>query len=63
MYYNFCKIHSKLRVTPAMAAQVSHKIWDVSDIAALLDEQDRAIATQKRGPHNKKIAWQSVDAD
>lgn len=55
MYYNFCKIHSKLRVTPAMAAQVSSKVWEVSDIAALLDDQDRAIATQMRGPYRKKL--------
>lgn len=56
VYYNFCKIHSKLRVTPAMAAQVTHKVWEVSDIAALLDERDREIATQKRGPYQKKPA-------
>lgn len=56
MYYNFCRIHSKLRMTPAMAAGVTDRLWEVSDLAALLDEQDRAIATQKRGSYKKRVA-------
>lgn len=55
MYYNFCKIHSKLRVSPAMAAGVTDRLWDVSDMAALLDERDAVIATQKRGPYKKRV--------
>lgn len=56
MYYNFCRIHSKLRVTPAMAAGVTDRLWEVSDLSALLDERDRAIATQKRGAYKKRVA-------
>lgn len=56
MYYNFCRIHSKLRMTPAMAAGVTDRLWEVSDLAALLDERDREIATQKRGPYRRKSA-------
>ena len=26
-HYNFCRIHSSLRVTPAMAAGISSEIW------------------------------------
>src|SRR6266404_4398536 len=37
MHYNFCRIHQTLRVTPAMAAGVTDHVWDVEDIAALLD--------------------------
>lgn len=36
MYYNFVKIHQTLRVTPAMAAGVADKAWDVEDMVALL---------------------------
>jgi IS1 family transposase len=36
MYYNFARIHQTLRVTPAMAAGVSEKAWDVADIVELL---------------------------
>jgi hypothetical protein len=37
MYYNFVRIHQTLRVTPAMAAGVSDRVWEISDIVALLD--------------------------
>jgi IS1 family transposase len=36
-HYNFVRIHQTLRVTPAMAAGVSQKLWAVEDIVALLD--------------------------
>lgn len=39
MYYNFCRIHQSLRMTPAMAAGVTNKLWDVADIVALLGEK------------------------
>lgn len=39
MHYNFCRIHQTLRVTPAMAAGVSDHVWDVADIAALLESK------------------------
>jgi len=37
MYYNFCRIHQSLRITPAMAAKVTDKLWDIEDIINLLD--------------------------
>jgi IS1 family transposase len=37
MHYNFCRIHQTLRVTPAMAAGVTTKLWSVEDIVDLLD--------------------------
>ncbi len=37
MYYNFARIHQTLRITPAMAAGVTKRLWSVEDIAALLD--------------------------
>jgi hypothetical protein len=36
-YYNFCRIHQTLRVTPAMQAGISGRVWELSDIVALLD--------------------------
>ena len=52
MYYNFVRIHQKLRVTPAMAADVSDKLWEIKDIAALVEAAD-ALA-KKRGPYKKQ---------
>jgi hypothetical protein len=37
MYYNFCRVHQTLRVTPAMEAGLSDHAWDVSEIANLLE--------------------------
>jgi hypothetical protein len=39
MYYNFCRIHQTLRVTPAMGAKVTDRLWDIDDILLLLDNQ------------------------
>lgn len=35
MYYNFCRIHQTLRVTPAMEAGCTDRLWDVEDILSL----------------------------
>ena len=37
MYYNFCRIHQSLRVTPAMKARVTRTLWEIEDILNLLD--------------------------
>ena len=39
MYYNFARIHSALRITPAMAAGVSDHVWSLEEIVGLLDKQ------------------------
>src|SRR5260221_12328922 len=31
-YYNFCKVHGAIRMTPAMAAGVANRIWKVADV-------------------------------
>ena len=35
--YNFNKSHGTLRVTPAMAAGVTNRLWGVGDLVALLE--------------------------
>jgi len=37
---NFIKIHSTLRVTPAMAAAVVNRLFDVFDLVSLLVEAE-----------------------
>ncbi len=54
MYYNFVRIHTTLRVTPAMAAGVSEKLWEIGDIAALVEAAEAKPA--KRGPYKKTRA-------
>ncbi len=36
MYYNFCRIHQTLRVTPAMEAKVSDHVWELREIVELI---------------------------
>jgi IS1 family transposase len=36
LYYNFVRIHQTLRVTPAMAAGVTDRLWSIEDVVALL---------------------------
>jgi len=36
MYYNFCRIHQTLRVTPAMEAGLSDHVWEIEDIVSLM---------------------------
>jgi IS1 family transposase len=31
-YYNFCRIHATLRITPAMAAGVTDRVWDLEEL-------------------------------
>ena len=51
MHYNFCRIHQTLRVTPAMAAGVSSRVWEVADLVALLQVEE---TPKKRGPYKKR---------
>lgn len=39
MYYNFCRIHQTLRVTPAMEAGVADHVWEVEEIIGLLNSK------------------------
>jgi hypothetical protein len=52
MYYNFCKIHKTLRITPAMEAGVSDRVWDVVDIVKLVEDAEPKPV--KRGPYKKR---------
>jgi IS1 family transposase len=39
--YNFIKIHRTLRMSPAMAAGVTDRLWDVADLVALWEAYER----------------------
>ena len=38
MYYNFVRIHKTLRVTPAMAAGVTKRLWEIGDMVGVLED-------------------------
>jgi IS1 family transposase len=53
-YYNFVRTHKTLRMTPAMAAGVADRLWEIGDIVALVEAAEAKPA--KRGPYKKKLA-------
>lgn len=53
MYYNFVRIHKTLRVSPAIAAGVSDRLWEIGDIVALIEKAESRLP-RKRGPYKKR---------
>ena len=51
-FYNFCRIHKTLRVTPAMAAGITDRLWSLGDIVAKIDAM--TPAPKPRGPYRKR---------
>lgn len=39
-FYNFVRVHTTLRVSPAMAAGIETRLWEMADIVRLIDGQD-----------------------
>ena len=42
MHYNFVRIHQTLRCTPAMAAGVTTKLWEIADMVKVLENWEAA---------------------
>lgn len=40
MHYNFVRIHQSLRVTPAMEAGVTDRLWSFEDVVEIVDESE-----------------------
>jgi IS1 family transposase len=48
MYYNFCRVHSTLRVTPAMEAGICGHVWSIEELCDLLPENHKiGVQTDK----------------
>lgn len=53
-FYNFCRIHKSLRMSPAMAAGITDRLWSLDDVIARIDAD--APVPAKRGPYKKQEA-------
>ena len=51
-FYNFCRIHKTLRMSPAMAAGITDTLWSLEDVVAKTDAM--ATAPKPRGPYRKR---------
>jgi IS1 family transposase len=47
LYYNFVRIHKTLRTTPAMAAGVTKRLWEIGDIVDVLEAWERSSVISK----------------
>jgi IS1 family transposase len=47
-YYNFVRVHQTLRVTPAMAAGVTDRLWDLSDLVTMLEQYELKQAEARK---------------
>jgi len=45
MYYNFVRIHQTTRVTPAMAAGVTDRLWELNDLVRVIEGWEAAQKT------------------
>jgi hypothetical protein len=43
-YYNFCRIHQTLRVTPAMEAGIADHVWSLEELVELLTTSEAKAA-------------------
>ena len=47
-YYNFCRVHQTLRVTPAMEAGIADHVWTLGELVGLLEHDEaEAVAGKK----------------
>jgi IS1 family transposase len=43
-WYNFARINSAIRMSPAMAARITEQLWDIGDIVKLIEEWETRTA-------------------
>ena len=43
LYYNFVRIHQTLKTPPAMAAGVTDRLWEVSDMGEVLEAWEASL--------------------
>jgi len=45
MFYNFCRIHQTLKVTPAMEAGLTDHVWSLEELCVLMPKQTVKAST------------------
>ena len=55
MYYNFVRIHKTLRTTPAMAAKVTERLWEIGDILGALETWEGTMSENATFPTDTSL--------
>lgn len=48
LYYNCCRVHQTLSVTPAMEAGITEHAWTVEELVGLLEAEEAARSGPKK---------------
>ena len=59
-YYNFCRTHPTLRVTPAMEAELTDHVWSLEEMCATLPAQTPAAKRAERSMVLKALGEQTA---
>jgi hypothetical protein len=51
-FHNFVRIHKTLRTSPAMAAGVSDKLWEIGGVVEMLEQWEAARALDLAQPQH-----------
>jgi hypothetical protein len=57
MYYNFVRTHQTLRMTPAMAAGVTTRPYEVADIVAILEQWEAGENERLAAENAERREW------
>ena len=49
MHYNFVRAHQSLRITPAMVAGVTSKLWSLTDMVRVIEDWEIARSLKNSG--------------
>ena len=62
MHYNFVRIHQTLRCTPAMAAEVTAELWELTDMVKVLEywENNQGQKSNRPTTQNRRIVKRAV---
>ncbi len=59
MYYNFCRVHQTLRVSPAMESKLTDHVWTIGELIALLPKPTVSASQIEKNVMAKALAAQA----
>jgi IS1 family transposase len=55
MFYNFVRVHQTLKISPAMAAGVTKRLWEMTDVVEMLEAWEQAGLQASQAPSKKAL--------